>query len=52
MQNFAAIEAGIQHADTNGNLRIVFPFKLSNQVICIGNITGNYFGILPFVFRM
>src|SRR4029450_3410939 len=47
-----AIEAGVQHTDANGHLRVVFAFKLANEVVRISYITGDNFGVLALEFRV
>src|SRR5262249_54144068 len=52
MKHLAAVEASIQHTDTDGDLRIIFSFELANEVVRVGNIAGDHLGILALQFRM
>ena len=33
MKHLAAIEAGVEHTDADRDLRVVFAFKLANEVV-------------------
>jgi len=46
VENFPAVEAGIQHTDTNGYLRILLAFELADEFVGVGHVAGDYFSIL------
>ena len=48
MENFPAVEAGIEHADTDGYLRILLAFELADEIIGVGNVAGDNLGVAPF----
>ena len=33
VKHLAAVETGVQHTDADGDLRVVFAFKLANEVV-------------------
>jgi hypothetical protein len=52
VENFPTVEAGIQHADTDGHLRIHLAFELADEIVGVCNVAGANLGVLTFQFGM
>jgi len=52
MENFPAVEAGIQHADADGYLGIALALELADEIVGVCNVAGDNLGVLTFKFGM